>query len=177
MERALPTYYQWLHFTILRSRGAVTRGKRGRGSNRGKGLGGAGRGGRRAPHKQRMCEDCEENAATQYCADCQPPLVLCDNCALVLHRGVTRRNHQLKGKVPLRSFNLSSWMLRLIRSDAMKIYVANQKGSTIGCILKWWHIVRAVLKTKQIKDCSCFISNWKNSPTLNIHFFWHLDII
>ena len=67
--------------------------------------GGTGRCGRRAPQKQRMCEDCEENAATQFCADCQPPLVLCDNCALVLHRGVTRRNHQLKGKVPLRNFN------------------------------------------------------------------------
>ena len=76
-----------------------------------KGPSGAGRGGRRAPQKQRMCEDCEENAATQFCADCQPPLVLCDNCALVLHRGVTRRNHQLKGNIPLKNCNQSRCML------------------------------------------------------------------
>ena len=48
-----------------------------------------------------MCEDCEENVATQFCADCQPPLVLCDDCVVVLHRGATRRNHQLKGEFPL----------------------------------------------------------------------------
>lgn len=52
--------------------------------------------GKRAPQKQRTCEDCEVNLATQFCSDCQPPLVLCDECAVVLHRGVTRRNHQLK---------------------------------------------------------------------------------
>ena len=104
-------FYLWLHVIILRPQGRVTRGGRGRGGNRGKRPNGAGRCGRRAPQKQRMCEDCEENAATQFCADCQPPLVLCDNCALVLHRGVTRRNHQLKGKVPLRNFNQSRCML------------------------------------------------------------------
>ena len=54
--------------------------------------------GKRAPQKQRTCEDCEVNLATQFCSDCQPPLVLCDECAVVLHRGVTRRNHQLKGE-------------------------------------------------------------------------------
>lgn len=53
--------------------------------------------GKKAPQKQRTCEDCEDNEATQYCVDCQPPLVLCDDCAVLLHRGVTRRNHQLKG--------------------------------------------------------------------------------
>ena len=55
------------------------------------------RGRKRIPQKQRTCEDCEENVATQFCSDCQPPLVLCDDCALLLHRGAKRRNHQLKG--------------------------------------------------------------------------------
>lgn len=94
--------------TILRTQGAGNRRGRGRGNIRGKRPNGVGRAGRRAPQKQRMCEDCEENAATQFCADCQPPLVLCDNCAVVLHRGATRRNHQLKGEVVIRILKVVS---------------------------------------------------------------------
>ena len=76
-------------------------GGRGKGNrvtvDKGKRQAATGRGGRKAPQKQRTCEDCEENVATHFCADCQPPLVLCDDCAAVLHRGARRRNHQLKG--------------------------------------------------------------------------------
>lgn len=107
--------------TILRPQGAANRGGRGRGNNKGKGPAGVGRGGRRAPQKQRMCEDCEENAATQFCADCQPPLVLCDNCAVVLHRGATRRNHQLKGGCSLHfiAYSASSCVMRNATSQPL----------------------------------------------------------
>lgn len=65
--------------------------------DKGKRAAATGRGGRKASQKQRICEDCEENVATHFCTDCQPALVLCDDCAAVLHRGARRRNHQLKG--------------------------------------------------------------------------------
>lgn len=77
------------------------RGGRNKANNRGRRANGAGKVGRRAPQRQRMCGDCEENVATLFCADCQPSLVLCDDCAVVLHRGATRRNHHLKGELLL----------------------------------------------------------------------------
>ena len=77
------------------------RGGRNKANNRGRRVNGAGKVGRRAPQRQRMCGDCEENVATLFCADCQPSLVLCNDCAVVLHRGATRRNHHLKGELLL----------------------------------------------------------------------------
>ncbi|XP_022808699.1 uncharacterized protein LOC111345675 isoform X3 [Stylophora pistillata] len=79
--------------------GAVQRGGGNKASKGGRTVNGAGKGARKAPQRQRMCGDCEENVATLFCPDCQPSLVLCDDCAVVLHRGVTRRNHHLKDVV------------------------------------------------------------------------------
>lgn len=133
------------HVSILRPQGNRGGTGRGRGNNRGKRPTGVGRAVRRAPQKQRMCEDCEENAATQFCADCQPPLVLCDNCAVVLHRGVTRRNHQLKGGISLR--------LRQVHTEVVLHHgqnTANQEtkaiASATACGLKWRICIVAPLR-------------------------------
>lgn len=172
-------FYPWLHFTILRAQGAVTRGGRGRGSNRGKRPNGAGRGGRRAPQKQRMCEDCEENAATQFCADCQPPLVLCDNCALVLHRGVTRRNHKLKGKVPLRYMCILSkagaccGSLHVVDNDT-----ANQK-TKCHCMhfeVTWPFVWGCIENQNKIKIADAFFSKKSNLKYRFSSGFWTLII-
>ncbi|XP_031569810.1 uncharacterized protein LOC116304243 [Actinia tenebrosa] len=53
-------------------------------------------GGRRRANRNRTCDDCEVAIAISYCADCNPPLCLCDTCWRSLHRGATRKNHQMK---------------------------------------------------------------------------------
>ncbi|XP_063410099.1 uncharacterized protein LOC134693283 [Mytilus trossulus] len=57
------------------------------------------RGGRRK--KERLCDDCEDLAAEVYCPECQNAtggqgLSLCQNCSNTIHRGATRRSHQLQ---------------------------------------------------------------------------------
>ncbi|XP_076086625.1 uncharacterized protein LOC143057239 isoform X2 [Mytilus galloprovincialis] len=51
--------------------------------------------------KERLCDDCEDRAAEVYCPECQNAtggqgLSLCQNCSNTIHRGATRRGHQLQ---------------------------------------------------------------------------------
>ncbi|VDI30280.1 Hypothetical predicted protein [Mytilus galloprovincialis] len=51
--------------------------------------------------KERLCDDCEDRVAEVYCPECQNAtggqgLSLCQNCSNTIHRGATRRGHQLQ---------------------------------------------------------------------------------
>jgi len=66
--------------------------------------------GRRRANNNRMCSDCEVAMAIAFCGECNPPLCLCDNCWMTLHRGATRRNHQRRGELLVAKDTIGQWL-------------------------------------------------------------------